>query len=60
LLVRVRLDQAGVGREALTTDKPFGHTPPHCRLKQLAQEIAVAEAPMTVLREGRVIRHLAL
>ena len=60
LLVRVRLDQAGVSREAVATDKPFSHAAPHCRLEQLAQEITIAEAAMTVLREGRVIRHVAL
>jgi hypothetical protein len=60
LLVRVRLDQAGVGGEALATDKPFSHAAPHCRLEQFAQQITIAEAAVTVLREGRVIRHLAL
>src|SRR5271154_5242693 len=59
LLVRVRLDQAGVGGEAVAADKPFSNAAPHCRLEQFAQEIAIAEAAMTVLREGRVIRHVA-
>jgi hypothetical protein len=60
LLVRVRPDQAGIGREALATDKPFSHAAPYCRLEQLAQEITIAEAAMSVLRESRVIRHIAL
>src|SRR5947209_13791475 len=32
----------------------------HCCLEQLAQEITITEAAMTVLRKGRVIRHAAL
>jgi hypothetical protein len=39
---------------------PFSHAAPYCCLEQLAQEITIAEAAMTVLREGRMIRHLAL
>src|SRR5438045_7615861 len=59
-LFDVRPDQAGIGREALATDKPFSHAAPYCRLEQLAQEITIAEAAMSVLRESRVIRHIAL
>jgi hypothetical protein len=32
----------------------------HERLKQLSQQIAIAEAAMPVLGEGRVVRHLAV
>jgi len=49
LLVRVRLDQAGVGREALATDKPFRDATLHGRFEQFAQQIALAETAMPVL-----------
>jgi hypothetical protein len=58
LLVRVRLDQAGIGRKALATDKPFPHAAPHGRLEQFAQQITLTETAMPVLREGRVIGHV--
>lgn len=60
LAIGVRLDQAGVDREALTTDQALGHASPDRRLEDLAQQIAVAEAAVAVLREGRVIGHVAL
>src|SRR5580700_8310473 len=49
-----------------STAKPSPPTSPsamqrqHRRLEHLAQQIAVAEAAVPVLREGRVVRHRAL
>ena len=60
LPVGVGPDQAGIDREALAADQPFLDAAPDRRLEQLAQEIAVAEAAVPVLREGRVVRHVAL
>ena len=60
LLVGVGPDQAGVDREAFAADQPFLDAAPHRRLEQLAQQIAVAEAAMPVLGEGRVVRNIAL
>ena len=60
LLVGVGLDQAGIDREAFAADQPFRDATPDGRLEQLAQEIALAEAAMTVLREGGMVGHTAL
>ena len=60
LAMSVRHDQAGIDGEALAADKPFSDASPHCRLEQFAQEIIIAAATMTVLRESRVIRHVAV
>ena len=57
LPVGIGLDHAGVDREALAADQPLVNTAPHGRLEHLAQQIAVAETAVPVLREGRVIRH---
>ena len=60
LLVRIRLDQAGIDGETLTTHQAFLDAAPDGRLEQFAQEITVTEAAMPVLREGRVVGHIAL
>jgi hypothetical protein len=57
LPVGVGLDHAGVDREALATDQPLVDAALHGRLEHLAQQIALAETAVPVLREGRVIRH---
>ena len=44
-------DDAGVDREGLAAHDPFLHAAPHHRLEQLAQEIALAEAAVSVLGE---------
>jgi hypothetical protein len=41
-------------------NQPLGHTPLHRRLEHLAQQIALAEATVPVLREGRMVRHSAV
>ncbi len=48
------------GTTVLTADQPLRHAGRHRRLEQLAEHVAVAEAPMPVLREGRVIRNRAV
>ena len=53
-------DQAGAHREALAADQPLGHAAPQHRLEQGALEVAVAEAAMAVLRECRVVGHVAV
>src|SRR3546814_7439481 len=60
LAVRIRLDHAGVDREAFAADQPLGHAALDGRLEQLTQKVAVAEAAVPVLGEGRVIRHRAV
>ena len=59
LAVHIGLDQAGIDREALAADQPLGDAARHGRLEQLAQQIAVAEAAVPVLGEGRVVGHIA-
>ncbi len=56
LLLNIRADQAGVDREALTTNQAFLHATRYRRFEQMAQQIAFAEPTMTVLGKGRVIR----
>ena len=60
LLVGVGPDQAGIDREAFAADQPFLDAAAHRRLEQLAQQVAVAEAAVPVLREGRMVRNIAL
>jgi len=60
LLVSVGGYQAGVHRKSLAADKPFLNTAAHHRLKDMPERIAVAKAAMAVLREGGVIRHMAV
>ena len=51
---------AGVDREGLAAHDPFLHAAPHHRLEQLAQEIALAEAAVSVLGKRRMIGNLAV
>ena len=60
LIVSVGPDQAGVDREALSPDQALLDAAPDGGLKQLAQEVAVAEAPVPVLGKGGVVGHVAL
>ena len=55
LFVRVSLDQTGVHRKVLAADQPLANAALDDRLEHMAQQITVAEAPMPVLREGRVV-----
>lgn len=57
LTVRIGLDQAGFDGEGLPTDEPGIDASPQHDLEQPAQQIAVAEAPLTVLGEGRMVGH---
>ena len=55
LAVGIGLDQAGVDRKAFAGDEPFCDATAHHRLEHLPQNVALAEAAMTVLGEGRMI-----
>jgi hypothetical protein len=60
LAVGVGLDQAGIDCETVAADQPLGHAAAHDGLEDVAQQVAVAEAAVAVLGEGRVIGHGAL
>jgi hypothetical protein len=55
----IGLDQAAVDRHPVAAHQALGHAAAHHRLEHVAQKIAVAQAAMAVLREGRMIWHLA-
>ena len=60
LPVSIGLDQAGVDREALAADQARRDAAAEDGLEHPAQEIALAEAAVPVLREGRMVRHVAI
>jgi hypothetical protein len=53
----VSFNDACIDRKALTLDQSSGQAKADHALEHQAQQIAVAEAPVPVLREGRVVRH---
>ena len=53
-------DQARIDREAFAADQPLGHAARDGHFEQLAQQVAVAEAAMPVLGEGRMIGYRAI
>ena len=56
----VGLDQTGVDGKALAADQTLVDAALQHGLEQPAQQVAVAEAAVPVLREGRMIGHLAV
>ncbi len=60
LAIGVGADQAGVDRKPFATYQPLGHASRDRRFEQRAQQVAIAEAPVAVLREGRVVGHVAV
>src|SRR6187455_3633346 len=58
--VGVCLDDAGIDRKALATDQALAHAAPQHALEDVAEGVALAKAPMTVLGEGRVIGHRSI
>ena len=56
----IGLDQAGVDGKAFAADQPLGNAPLQHGLEQSPQQVAVTKAAMAVLREGRVVGHLAV
>jgi len=60
LAVGLGADEARIDRKAIPADQPLGHAALHRRLEQLAQQIAVAEAAVPVLGEGRVVGNVAV
>ena len=57
LFVGVRLDHASADGHALATDQTFRDAARDGRLKQMAQQFAVAKPTVAVLGKGIVIRH---
>jgi len=57
LPVGIGLDHAGINRKALAAHQSLGQAALHSRLEHLAQQIAIAETAVPVLREGRMVRH---
>jgi hypothetical protein len=60
LPVRVRLDQAGVDCNAFAADQTLVDAATQDSLEQASQQIAIAEAAMSLLREGRMVGHIAI
>ena len=54
--VGVGLDDAGVDREAFAADQAFAHAATQHALEYMPQGVALAEAAVPVLGEGRVVR----
>src|SRR3990170_3657704 len=59
LAVGIRLDEAGVDRKTLAAYQTLSDAALHHRLEQMAENVALPETTVAVLREGRVIGHLA-
>ena len=59
LAAYIGADEAAVDRKTFTADQPLGNAARHGHLEQLPQQITTAEAPMPVLGEGRMVRHIA-
>src|SRR5215217_1301481 len=57
LSASVRLDQAAINGKAFATDQTFRDAAAEDGLEQPPKQIALPEAPVPVLREGRVIGH---
>jgi hypothetical protein len=60
LAVSVGFYQTGIDSKTFTADQTFGHATAHYSLEHVPQYIAVTEAAMTVLGEGRMVRHIAI
>jgi hypothetical protein len=60
LPARVRPDQTGIDREAFAAYQPLGDAARHRGREQPAHEVAVAEATVPILGEGRMVGHLAV
>src|SRR5450755_72743 len=55
--VGVGLDDAGIDRKAFATDQALAHAAPQHALEYVTEGVALAEATVTVLGEGRVVGH---
>jgi hypothetical protein len=56
LLVGIRFDETGIDRHALAADEALLDAPRYGRSEQVAEQFAVTEPSVSVLRERRVIR----
>ena len=59
-VAHVGCNQTGIDGKAFAADQAFGDAAPQHGLKQPAQQVAVAETAMTVLRECRMIGHFSV
>jgi hypothetical protein len=53
-------DETAINGKTLAADQTLGQAPLDRRLEEPAQQVAVAETAVAVLREGRMIRHRAI
>jgi hypothetical protein len=60
LLIGVRGNQAGVDGEPIGSDQPFGNAALDDGFEEMAQDVALAKAPVPVLGKGRMVRDLAI
>ena len=60
LLIGVGGDQAGIDGKSIGADQPFGHAALDDGFEQMAQDIALAKAPVPVLGKGRMVGNLAI
>jgi hypothetical protein len=60
LPVCVGLDQAGIDGKTFSADQSLTDAAPQDRLEHAPQQIALAETAMSVLRERRMVRHIAI
>jgi hypothetical protein len=60
VLVDVGRNQAGVHREPIRADQPFGHAARDDCLEQMPKDVALAKAPMPVLGKGRMIGNFSV
>ena len=59
-LVHVGHDDTGIDSEPFPADQPFTDTARDDAFEDQAEQIAIAELPVSLLREGRVVRDLAI
>jgi hypothetical protein len=60
LTIGISADQTGVDRKPFATHQPLGHAARDRCLEQAPQQVAVAEPSVPVLREGRMVGHVAV
>ena len=60
LPVCVGLDQAGINGKTFSADQSLTDAAPQDRLEHAPQQIALAETAVSVLRESRMVRHVAI
>src|SRR5262249_61071932 len=56
----VCLDHTGIDRKAFAAHQASIHASPNNQLKYMSENVALAEAPMAILRERRMIRNFVI